>query len=160
MRALLTKYQNGVSFCSIDKLSHRKRKQKTMSELKKLIQQSVKEGHWETQGEIAEHLEIGQDQFSRMLNNTKRKLTIEQILRLRQVLQLGLEEIIEVLHADETGVAFTLSVEHIEHTEKESRKLVTEMSQMKTRLNQLEKILFSLETQLSEKSDEVLDVRE
>ena len=131
-----------------------------MSELKKLIQQSVKEGHWGTQGEIAEHLEIGQDQFSRMLNNTKRKLTIEQILRLAQVLQLDLEEIIEVLHADETGVAFTLSVEQLEQTEKESRKLITEMSQMKTRLNQLEKILFSLETQVNEETVEDSDVRE
>ena len=160
MRALLTKYQNGVSFCSIDKLSHRKRKQKTMSELKKLIQQSVKEGHWGTQGEIAEHLEIGQDQFSRMLNNTKRKLSIEQILRLGRVLSLGLEEIIQVLHADETGGTTSLTVEQIEQTERGSRKLVTEMSQMKTRLNQLEKILFSLETQVNEETVEDSDVRE
>lgn len=130
-----------VDLTIVVKREIRREVDKTMQEketkLKMLIRLRISEGHYETQKQIAELLDMDQPRFTRILDNPKRKLSAKQIRLLSNILGLTSGELVNVLVFDEiTGDEITN--QDVSLREEAADQAIFELNEIKKRLLQLE----------------------
>lgn len=119
--------------------------------IRNLIELRISAGHYENFKEIAEVMQIDPGSFSRMINNTNRKLTAVQIHQLSKILGMPISTLVEWLVSDEEGRG-DITSEQLADLEEQGINVLNEISELQIRVNQLEAINTALETETTTKA--------